>query len=103
MLALLLVAAVVSIVGVRTLVDAVGGTARQLNHESVAVAGLRSDLLSQEQIAHTLLAGSLIDRSAFIRHQRETSARFDTAAEIFPRGAERGPSSSRPRRHGVTA
>ena len=90
MLALLLVAAVVSIVGVRTLVDAVGGTARQLNHESVAVAGLRSDLLSQEQIAHTLLAGSLIDRSAFIRHQRETSARFDTAAEIFPaRGGTR--------------
>jgi len=84
MLALLLVAAVVSIVGVRTLVDAVGGTARQLNQESVAVAGLRSDLLSQEQIAHTLLAGSLIDRSAFIRHQRETSTRFDTAAAIFP-------------------
>ena len=70
MLALLLVAAVATIVGVWGVVSQVQSTATLLHRESVTVAALRSDLVAHEQVAHKLLSDDqTVNRAAFIAQQ----------------------------------
>ena len=85
MLALLLVSAAATIVGVRGVVDQLSGTALQLHRESVTVAALRADIMAHEQIAHELLSGQPVERSAFVQQQQRS-----------PVGSTRPPRSSRP-------
>ena len=84
MLALLLVAAVATIVGVWGVVSQVQSTATLLHRESVTVAALRSDLVAHEQIAHKLLSNEpAVDRSAFIAEQDAISVEFARAMSVF--------------------
>lgn len=84
MLVLLLVSAAAAIGGVWLVVDQLSGTALQLDRESVTVANLRADIVAHEQIAHQLLSGQPVDRSAFVQQQQEISSLFDQAATVFP-------------------
>jgi diguanylate cyclase (GGDEF)-like protein len=84
MLLLLLVAAVATIVGVRSVVDEVRGTAAQLHLESKTVAVLSSDVVAHEQIAHKLLSNEPVDRAAFVQSQQEVARLFDQAALVYP-------------------
>ena len=84
MLVLLLVAAVATIVGVRSVVDQVRGTARQLRVESVTVAALRTALVDHEQVGHRLLSGKPVDRAAYVRPPHLLAARFDAAGPLLP-------------------
>ena len=83
MLALLLVAATATIFGVEGVVGEVQRTARQLHLESKTIAALRTELVDHEETAHKLLSDAPVDRSAFLRQQREISRRFDQAAAVF--------------------
>ena len=83
-LALLLVAASATIIGVSSLVNEVRSTAQRLHEQSVTVAALRTDLVDHEQIAHQLLSDKPVDRSAFVKQQQAISHRFDAAAKVFP-------------------
>jgi diguanylate cyclase len=84
MLLLLLVAAVATIVGVRSVVDEVRGTAAQLHLESKTVAVLSSDVVAHEQVAHKLLSNEPVDRAAFVQSQQEVARLFDQAALVYP-------------------
>jgi diguanylate cyclase (GGDEF)-like protein len=84
MLALLLVAAVATIVGVRGLVNQVKGPAHQLHRESVAVAGLSAAVVAHEEVAHKLLSNEPVDKTAFIQQQDQLSRLFTDAIAIFP-------------------
>jgi diguanylate cyclase (GGDEF)-like protein len=84
MLALLLVSAIATIVGVRGLVDQVRATARQLHVESVTVATLSGDVVAHEEVAHKLLSDETVDRTAFVQQQQEISSLFDHARTVFP-------------------
>ena len=86
MLALLLVAAAATIIGVRGLVDDVTGTARQLHHESVVLTALRTDLVDHEALAHKLLSDAPVDRAAYRRQQHEISRRFANVTSVLPAG-----------------
>jgi diguanylate cyclase (GGDEF)-like protein len=84
MLALVLVSAVATIVGVRGLVGQVRGTARQLHRESSTVSVLSADLVDHEEIAHKLLSNEPVDRVAFVEQQAEISRLFVQAIAVFP-------------------
>jgi diguanylate cyclase (GGDEF)-like protein len=84
MLALLLVAAIATIIGVRAVVDEVRGTAHQLHEQSVTVATLRTDLVAHEEVAHRLLSDEPVDRSAFMRQQDKITREFAAAIVVFP-------------------
>jgi diguanylate cyclase (GGDEF)-like protein len=84
MLALLVVSAAASIVGVRGLVGQVSGTARQLHRESVTVAALHADLVIHEEIAHQLLSAKAADRSLFVERQHAIEGEFAAAMAVFP-------------------
>jgi diguanylate cyclase (GGDEF)-like protein len=84
MLALLLVAALSTIVGVGLLVHEVQGTARTLNRESLTIASLRTNLVDHEQTAHKLLGAEPVDRAAFVRQQDDIVAEFAQARKVFP-------------------
>jgi len=81
---LLLVAAAVTLVGVRGVVDEVQRTARQLHSESESIAALRTELVAHEQIGHQLLSDKPADRSAFVQQQQEISRQFDEVAAVYP-------------------
>jgi diguanylate cyclase (GGDEF)-like protein len=83
MLALLLAAAVATIVGVWGVVSEVQSTATLLHRESVTVASLRSDLVAHEQTAHKLLSNEPIDRAAFVAQQNALVAEFSGAESVF--------------------
>jgi diguanylate cyclase (GGDEF)-like protein len=83
LLGLLLVAGVVTIVGVRAVVDQIQGTARQLHRESVTIAELSGEIIAHEQVAHKLLSAEPVDRAAFLVGQHDVAARFDEAAVVF--------------------
>ena len=84
MLVLLVLAAAASLVGVWGLVDGVRGTASQLNRESVTVSALSRDLVAHEEVAHKILSGDTVDRTAFVRQQAALAAEFNAAAVVFP-------------------
>src|SRR3984957_7286567 len=83
MLALLLVAAAATIVGVWGVVSQVQSTAGLLHRESVTVAGLQSDLVSHEETAHKLLSNEAVDRAAFVAQQNMISTEFTKALSVF--------------------
>ena len=83
MLALLLVAAVATIVGVRGVVDEVQQTAAQLHRETVTVAALRTDLVTHEELAHKLLSNEPADRTVFLRQQQQITRSFQQAGTVF--------------------
>jgi diguanylate cyclase (GGDEF)-like protein len=83
MLALLLLAAIASIVGMRSLVDQVSGPARQLRLESTAILELRTAVVSHEQTAHIVLSGDPIDVRAYLVEQAGIAHEFDTVASVF--------------------
>ena len=85
MLALLLVSALSTVVGVGLLVQEVQGTARTLNRESVIISSLRKDLVDHEETAHKLLGAQPIDRAAFLRQQDGIAAEFAKARNVFPK------------------
>jgi diguanylate cyclase (GGDEF)-like protein len=84
MLALLLVAAAATIIGLRAVVGQVQGTARRLHVESVTVAALSTALVAHEQVGHKLLSAEPVDRVAYVRKQHELAGLFDRAVTIFP-------------------
>jgi diguanylate cyclase (GGDEF)-like protein len=84
MLALLLVAATTSIVGVWTLVDGVRGTARQLHLESETVSALNTNLVNHEETGHKLLSDESVDRAQYVQEQQKISRQFATAVAVFP-------------------
>jgi diguanylate cyclase (GGDEF)-like protein len=84
MLALLLVAAAATIVGLRTVVNDVQATAHQLRRESVTVAALRTDLVAHEEVGHKLLSNEPVDRQAFVEDQQRISREFATTESVFP-------------------
>jgi hypothetical protein len=84
MLLLLLVAAGATFVGVSSLVDGIGGTARQLHRESEAVVVLRTELTNQSEVGLRLLSNEVVDRAAYLEQQQHISHLFDQAAIIFP-------------------
>ncbi len=84
MLALLLISAVATVVGVRGLVDQVRTTARQLHVESVTVAALSSDVVAHEEVGHKLLSNESVDRLAYVQQQQEIGALFAHARTVFP-------------------
>jgi hypothetical protein len=88
MLVALLLGALATIVGVRAVADQVRETSAQLQHESAAVAELRSALDAHEQAGHRLLSNAPADRAAFLQQQQELSRRFEDAIVLLP--AERG-------------
>ena len=84
MLALLLVTAVSTIVGVSGVVGQIQSTSTLLHRESVTVAALRSDVVAHEQIAHKLLSDDRsVDRAAFVAEQNAISAGFTRALAVF--------------------
>jgi diguanylate cyclase (GGDEF)-like protein len=83
MLALLLVAAAATIVGVWGVVSQVESTATRLHRESVTVAGLQRDLVSHEETAHKLLSNESVDRSAFVAQQNAITTEFGKALSVF--------------------
>jgi diguanylate cyclase (GGDEF)-like protein len=83
MLALLLVAAAATIVGVWGVVSQVQSTASLLHRESVTVASLRSDLVSHEETAHKLLSDEPADGAAFVAQQNAISVEFTKAQSVF--------------------
>ena len=85
MLALLLVAATTSIVGVWGLVDGVRGTARQLHLESETVSALNTNLVNHEETGHKLLSDESVDRSQYVQEQQKISRQFAAAVAVFPK------------------
>jgi diguanylate cyclase (GGDEF)-like protein len=84
MLALLLVAAVATIVGLREVVNDVQSTAHQLRQESVAVAALRTDLVAHEEVGHKLLSNEPVNRQAYVEDQQRISREFTATESVFP-------------------
>jgi diguanylate cyclase (GGDEF)-like protein len=84
MLALLLVAAIATVVGVWGLVDQVNGTARQLRYESSTSAGLQSAIVAHEEVGHKLLSDEPVDRAAYVRAQGDIARQFAEAVTVFP-------------------
>jgi diguanylate cyclase (GGDEF)-like protein len=85
MLVMLLVAALASIVGTRSLVDAVSGPARQLRLESLKVLALRADVVNHEQSGHIVLGGVPIDETSYLTQQDVIAREFDSTARLFAR------------------
>lgn len=88
MLAALLIGAVVTIVGVRGLMDQVQETSSRLQLELENVEILRSALDGHEQLGHQLLSNAPVDRSAFLRQQEEVSRLFEDVAAVLPAESE---------------
>lgn len=84
MLAALLIGAVVTIVGVRGLMNQVEETSHRLQVELEKVEVLRSALDAHEQLGHQLLANAPADRAAFVRQQDEISRLFGETAAVLP-------------------
>ena len=84
MLVALLLGAVATVVGVRAVADQVQETSAQLQHESAAVAELRSALDAHEQAGHRLLSNAPADRAAFLQQQQDLSRRFEDAIVLLP-------------------
>ncbi len=84
MLALLVVAAAATIIGLRAVVGQVQGTAHRLHVESVTVAALSTALVAHEQVGHKLLSAEPVDRVAYVRQQHTLGSLFDRAVAIFP-------------------
>jgi diguanylate cyclase len=80
MLLALLIGAVVTIVGVRSVVDRMEGAAARLQSEYAAVAELAAAVDEHEQLGHQLLAARPADRQAFIRQQHSIERLFTAAA-----------------------
>jgi diguanylate cyclase (GGDEF)-like protein len=86
MLALLLLAGIGTIAGVKRLNDQFSGTAHQRDRETSVVTALRISLVDHEQIAHQLLSGQPIDRAAFVGQQNDIVDHFAEAIQVFPAG-----------------
>ncbi len=84
MLLVLLVAATASIVGVRSVVNELQGTAHQLHRESATVSQLQTDLVGHEEVGHKLLSDERVNRSAYVAQQQQLSSLFASAAKVFP-------------------
>ncbi|HEY5248051.1 MAG TPA: EAL domain-containing protein, partial [Dermatophilaceae bacterium] len=84
MVALSLATGAATIIGVRSVIDDVNGTARQVHVQSRAATELRSLIVYHEEVAQKLLGDQSVDRSAFLREQQEISVLFDRAAAVFP-------------------
>ena len=86
MLVLLLVGGLAAIVGVKSVVGSVEGTARQLHRESAAVSALSKDVVAHEEVGHQLLSNESVDRAAYVRQQDTIARQFQDTAAIFPAG-----------------
>jgi diguanylate cyclase (GGDEF)-like protein len=84
MLALLLVAAAMTVVGLRGVVNDVQSTAHQLRRESVAVAALRTDLVAHEEVGHKLLSDEPVNRQGYVADQQRISREFAATESVFP-------------------
>jgi diguanylate cyclase (GGDEF)-like protein len=79
----LLAGAAVTLVGVRFVTGQMQQAAAQHRAESEAVAELRAGLEAHEQAGLQLLSGP-VDPTAFLRQQKDVSAKFDAAAGVLP-------------------
>lgn len=84
MLVALLVGAVVTIVGVRSVLGQVESAAGRLQAEYASVASLSDAIEAHEQLGHQLLAGAAIDREAFVLEQQDIEELFRTASAVEP-------------------
>ncbi len=82
MLLALLVGAVVTIVGVRFVVNEMEDAASRLQAEYASVAALTEALETHEQLGHQLLASAPVNRQAFLLEQRDIERLFEEAAAI---------------------
>jgi diguanylate cyclase (GGDEF)-like protein len=82
MLLALLVGAVVTIVGVRFVVNEMEGAARRLQAEYASVAALTKALESHEQLGHQVLAAVPVNRQAFALEQKDIERLFAEAAAV---------------------
>ena len=82
MLLALLTGAVVTIVGVRSVVGEMEGAARRLHAEYGAIAELAAALDAHEQQGHQLLAAVPVNRQAFVLQQQDIEVLFRAAAAV---------------------
>lgn len=82
MLLALLVGAVVTIVGVRFVVNQMEGAAGRLQAEYASVAALTEALESHEQLGHQVLLTSPVNTQEFAAEQRDIGRLFDAAAAV---------------------
>jgi diguanylate cyclase (GGDEF)-like protein len=80
MLLALLIGAVVTIVGVRSVLGQMEGAAGRLQAEYGSVAELAAALDAHEQLGHQLLSAAPVNRQAFILEQEDISGLFGSAA-----------------------
>jgi diguanylate cyclase (GGDEF)-like protein len=80
MLAVLLLASLATVFGVRQLVGEFSDTAHTLDREATIVASLRKSLNNHEDFGHHLLAGAPVDRGAFVREEASITRAFHQAS-----------------------
>ncbi|MFD5277101.1 diguanylate cyclase domain-containing protein [Pseudarthrobacter sp. NPDC058362] len=86
MLLALLLGAVITIVGVRSVLGQVEGAAARLQAEYASVATLAEAVDGHEQLGHQLLSGARVNREAFVLEQQDIEELFQAAAETGDRG-----------------
>lgn len=85
----LLIGAVVTITGVRSVLGQMEKAAGQLQREYAAVKVLNSALETHEQLGHQLLAGAPVDRQAFVLDQVSIEKLFEAATTAQSAGSDR--------------
>lgn len=81
MLLALLLGAVITIVGVRSVLGQVERVAARLQSEYASVATLSEAVDGHEQLGHQLLSGAPVNREAFVLEQQDIEELFQAAAE----------------------